>query len=1023
VEGLRLTAGPSGQVPNGGSVLRQFGYDMGGRLVEVADEAGHATTYTVDAQSRITSWTDRSGYRFGYIYDEHGRVERTEGDGGILSGSFEYDPERRVTVYTDSLGASTAYHYDQRGNVVRTVDALGGATVREYDRHGLLVSLTDPLGAVTAYERDGHGEVTRIIRADGSTIAFEVDKHGDTKAITGPDGARWECRYDERGNLIAEIDPAGATSSYTYIEDGPTSGIGGRLASVTDALGATTTFETDRAGLPVAITDLNGGIWRAERTVRGMASVVTDPLGNATVTSFDVRDLPVRQTGPDGAIESWTYDAAENLVAHTDAAGNTTRFEHGPFQKMTARTDPDGTRYSFSYDTELRLLAVTNPRDLTWSYARDAVGRITAETDFNGRRLEYHLDAAGRVIRRVNGAGEIVDLKRDALGRVVEQRTPRGRLSQFTYDPGGRLTSARNAAGLLEIERDQLGRVAAEVLNGHSLRSTYDALGRRVQRTTPSGRESTWSFDAVGNPAHLATLSGEIGFDHDQVGNETTRRIGPSAALTQSYDQAGRLIARNLLAVDYQQPRTSAQATLWRTVSSQSWTYRGDGTPKSATDSVTGTRRFALDARGRVAAVTGAGWTESYAYDENGNLQQASDTRRPDQDAAGERENVGTLQYRAGRTHFKYDDQHRLATRTVRTLSGQSKTTRFNYDQLDRMIRAELPDGSVWEYFYDALGRRFSKRRLDAEGRPVEETRFTWDGMTLAEQEHFKHDDQIVTITGWDHEPGSYTPLTQHRRRFHRDTPQDEIDHEFHAIVTDLVGTPVELVTETGVVAWRTYQSMWGGLVGNAVDRGSDLECPLRFPGQYHDAETGLNYNNQRYYDPETARYTTPDPLGLAPSANNHAYVDNPLTLLDPLGLNCASEIGTKVDYEDESNPLVKAVRDRRKADAEAQGLTYGKGANYASARLSDGSIITGRSGGKWHSEEDLLSQLKDGQTIKEIYSERAPCANKCRALVEKYKVSWSYEWNGADAKATTAIRANTNKLLKGAINKMFSGG
>jgi RHS repeat-associated protein len=59
--------------------------------------------------------------------------------------------------------------------------------------------------------------------------------------------------------------------------------------------------------------------------------------------------------------------------------------------------------------------------------------------------------------------------------------------------------------------------------------------------------------------------------------------------------------------------------------------------------------------------------------------------------------------------------------------------------------------------------------------------------------------------------------------------------------------------------------------------------CPLRFPGQFHDEETGLDYNLHRYYDPATGRYLTPDPLGLTPGPNCHAYVDNPLQWLDPL--------------------------------------------------------------------------------------------------------------------------------------------
>jgi RHS repeat-associated protein len=59
----------------------------------------------------------------------------------------------------------------------------------------------------------------------------------------------------------------------------------------------------------------------------------------------------------------------------------------------------------------------------------------------------------------------------------------------------------------------------------------------------------------------------------------------------------------------------------------------------------------------------------------------------------------------------------------------------------------------------------------------------------------------------------------------------------------------------------------------------------LRFPGQYADPETGLHYNHQRYYDPATARYLSPDPLGLAPALNPHTYVRNPTTQTDPLGL------------------------------------------------------------------------------------------------------------------------------------------
>lgn len=65
---------------------------------------------------------------------------------------------------------------------------------------------------------------------------------------------------------------------------------------------------------------------------------------------------------------------------------------------------------------------------------------------------------------------------------------------------------------------------------------------------------------------------------------------------------------------------------------------------------------------------------------------------------------------------------------------------------------------------------------------------------------------------------------------------------------------------------------------------------PLRFPGQYADAETGLFENWNRFYDPATGRYTAPDPLnegehGIPLAVNSYAYAaSNPLAAADATG-------------------------------------------------------------------------------------------------------------------------------------------
>jgi RHS repeat-associated protein len=61
----------------------------------------------------------------------------------------------------------------------------------------------------------------------------------------------------------------------------------------------------------------------------------------------------------------------------------------------------------------------------------------------------------------------------------------------------------------------------------------------------------------------------------------------------------------------------------------------------------------------------------------------------------------------------------------------------------------------------------------------------------------------------------------------------------------------------------------------------------LRFPGQYYQAETGLNQNYNRDYDPLVGRYVESDPIGLRGGINTYSYVgDNPLWYFDPFGLS-----------------------------------------------------------------------------------------------------------------------------------------
>ncbi|MCX4824685.1 DUF6531 domain-containing protein [Streptomyces sp. NBC_01142] len=859
----RLT-GVSLRTPDGSVRVMSYGHDRAGNLAAVTNSSGLPLRFAYDDETRLVSWTDRNDSTYRYTYDTEGRAVRTVGPDGCLTAEFRYDTEARRTHYTDSTGATTVFQLNDRYQVVAETDPHGHTVHRTWDRRDNPLSRTDALGRTVQVSYDAEGLPVAITREDGLVSTIRYDALGLPVELTATDGATWRQRFDESGRRLSLTDPSGATTRYTHDASG-------RLTGVTDALGSTTRVRCDRAGLPVEFTDPLGAVTRFERDAFGRPVTITDPLGGTTRLTWSPEDKVLRRVAPDGGEETWTYDGEGNCTRHTDAAGGTTQFEYTHFDLMAARTGPDGARYEFAHDTELRLTEVTNPQGLSWSYVYDAVGDLVCETDFDDRALSYAYDPTGRLAARTNAAGETIRFERDAQGRVL-RKDAAGALTTYAYDPAGRLVGANGPDSTATWEHDVLGRVVAETVDGRTLSHRYDTLGRRTHRTTPTGGVSTFAYDTAGNRTRLSSCGHSIAFEHDAAGRELTRHIGENLTLAHTFDAAGRLTGQQLTRDD-------------RTLRHRAYTFRADGLLSRVDDERSGSRRFDLDAAGRVTAVQAQGWTENYAYDEAGNQTAAEwPAAHAATSATGPREYSGTRVSSAGSVRYAYDAAGRTVVRRAKRLSGGFDTWHYTWDAEDRLTAVTVPDGSIWRYHYDPLGRRTSKRRLDADGGTLEQVDFTWDGTTLCEQTTraagLRHP---VSLT-WDHD--GLRPVAQTERILAAgpaaDAPQEEIDRRFFAIVTDLAGAPTELVDEDGEIAWRARSTIWGT---TTWPRGTTTYTPLRFPGQYYDPETGLHYNYFRHYDPATARYLSPDPLGLAAAPNPVAYVHNPLTWTDPLGL------------------------------------------------------------------------------------------------------------------------------------------
>ena len=94
------------------------------------------------------------------------------------------------------------------------------------------------------------------------------------------------------------------------------------------------------------------------------------------------------------------------------------------------------------------------------------------------------------------------------------------------------------------------------------------------------------------------------------------------------------------------------------------------------------------------------------------------------------------------------------------------------------------------------------------------------------------------------------------------------------------------MLDQQAVVVWQGNYKPFGevDVVVNNLDQ------HFRFPGQIFDIESGLHYNWNRYYNPETGRYISPDPIGLDGGLNLYAYVDNdPINSVDLWGLQSSA--------------------------------------------------------------------------------------------------------------------------------------
>jgi RHS repeat-associated protein len=832
--------------------LMRYEYDARGFLTAVIDGSGQPFRYTYDDNARVTRWDDRLGTYYDYTYDAQGRCVEAVGPGGMYHYRFQYDEITRTNHISNSYGALTSLTYNQRLQLT-SLHTCDGVTVTEWDECSNKLRETKPDGSSVSYAYDEDGNLLATQDPLGRTTKLEYNEALLPTALTDAEGKRWLRQYDVRGNLLAaELEGA---PEWRYEYDAA-----GNLITSIDPENKIRRYTHNAAGLPLSVTDAEGHVTRYGRDSFGRVKTQVDPLGHETRFSYNTLMKLARVALPDGAKISWGYDVEGNITERVGADGTVYRYQYGAFDKLRSIQRPSGATLHFNYDLEARLHQVTNERGELWQYDYDDGGRVFREKEFSGRTLHFTYDSSGFLTARINGNGETVINTRNKVGQIVAKTLSDGTAAEFQYGVDGLITLAKNDSITVKFERDAYGRVVREIQGDHVVESSFDARGLRTTRRI-NGQETAWRYDGNGRVQRLGLPGDEwLEFTRDAMGRDTERRLTRQG--TASAKAGGFVLRQEFDPMSHLTHQWAGAGTV--AASERQWQYDLNGNPISQMESLWGASQFTYNSDGRIENVDRQrGVSENFRYDAAGDIAAVWTGGLRENSVPGERPAMGTVQMRfvgqggrlekVGETRFSYDADGR----TTEKREG-NKVWQYEWTIEGQLRAVTTPTNERWTYEYDAFGRRVKKTG------PTGSTTYIWDGSVVAEEI------SPTRTAAWHFEPGTFRPIAKVE------------NGAAYACVTDQVGTPRELITRTGRLAWSVKLSAFGEV--ESV-KATDTECPIRFQGQWFDEESGLHYNWNRYYEPETGRYLSADPIGFNGGTRSYGYTHNPLSWVDPGGL------------------------------------------------------------------------------------------------------------------------------------------
>ena len=845
---------------DGSNATTRYTYDpKWDRTTRITSPLNRPTNFGVDLASGLT------------VYGQPGAADSTRTNVSYVLGLPQV-----VNGYGGYSDMRTTFAYDWRLNLVLTTQQWKTLSGLQRDAAGLVQN------EVTYRDTTGAGDFT-----DSTETRHYRDIMSRDTLLVSSAGRRFNCRSS---GVCDVAQPETAFVRTTYDEEGLP------LRVTRWATGDTSSLSLQRSASTTFTYDALGRVLTKNEDDLGSDVVYFDAAGNDTLVvtrrnlsirkTFDaLNQLRIRRTQSVSA----GRDVCLGCVPHTAPGSGNVVFPRFPWRTIGGGWDSTvtlaGDSASFEYDAVGRLVRADNREarihrayypggalktDSIYFASFDAPGQGLTAPAFLGAHvygITYTYDLDGRRTTMTDPGGLAVQsyAYSSAAAGPLTSTTYLGFSSTFSFRKDGTLHAWRGPTGSGGGEQfgyDDEGnrKLRLQVGAGGSFVFSDSArigeLGRTVERWSANGSSAFYAYSGLGHlfnstmsPAGYQAVTERL--DVDALAN--------ISSATQDFGIAG-----------YE-----------KTISRR---YRHHRVMSDSIEPGLMGKFNGEDPATKVIGVT------KYAYDSSGN-QTKADYLQAEWDEAT---NTQFLRSYSGHywTRMYYDTENRL-----RVYQRSTKGASYLLQTVQQ------------EYRYDALGRRIAVRTqregftcstlsVTAECQQTME-RFVWDGDQVLMEvrgdgtsslfgsalDGYSGSNAFLGEVRYVHALGIDQPLAV-RRDVGNDLVVLQRSWQGEVVAGRLASTGQAVTTPSGsAITWPGEKALPYGAKVRRLERAPANYWFGNLLDQNADA-SGLFFRRNRYYDPQTGRFTQEDPIGLAGGMNLYGYANgDPVNYSDPFGL------------------------------------------------------------------------------------------------------------------------------------------